>query len=320
MTDLLREIPENPIPQGLQSGQIKTKDGPELRYARLPASAPHGTAILLQGRNEAAEKYFETMQDLAKLGFGSVTLDWRGQGGSSRLLRNPLTGHIPSFDAYVQDLDQFFREVVLPDCRPPYHILAHSMGGLIALLASPLMSNRVQRMVLLAPLLAFKERVPQSRIHLLSKLWCSVGLGSRFLPATRNRGQLAAFAGNEATSDQSRFERNLKLAKTFPELTIGGPSAAWVRSACDAMQRVTDPAFMAANRIPTLFIAAGSDKVVSTGAIEHYARRIRSGHCLTIDGARHELLQESDIFREQAMAAFEGFAAGKMQKPAESER
>src|SRR5690554_76177 len=186
MTGLLREIPENPIPDDLQSGQLKTRDGRELRYARLSASAPHGTAILLQGRNEAAEKYVETMQDLAKLGFGSVTLDWRGQGGSSRLLRNPLTGHIPSFDTYVQDLDQFFREVVLPDCRPPYHIMAHSMGGLVALLAAPLMTNRVQRMVLLAPLIEFKERMPQKRIHLVSKLWCSVGLGAWFLPGTRN--------------------------------------------------------------------------------------------------------------------------------------
>lgn len=319
MTGLFREIPENPIPEGLFSGQIKTKDGRDLRYARLPANAPHGTAILLQGRNEAAEKYFETMQDLAKLGFGSVTLDWRGQGASSRLLRNPLTGHVPSFDAYVQDLDQFFREVVLPDCRPPYHILAHSMGGLIALLASPLMINRVQRMVLLAPLLQFQERMPQNRIHLLSRICCSMGFGSRFFPGTRNRGQLVAFAGNQATSDQRRYERNLKLAKTFPELTIGGPSAAWVRSACDAMRRVAEPSFMAANRIPTLFIAAGSDKVVATAAIERYARRIRSGHSLTIDGARHELLQESDIFREQALAAFKGFAAGKKEKPAQAE-
>src|SRR5690606_12093927 len=124
---------------------------------------------------------------------------------------------------------------------------------------------------------------------LLSRICCSMGFGSRFFPGTRNRGQLVAFAGNQATSDQRRYERNLKLAKTFPELTIGGPSAALVRSACDAMRRVAEPSFMAANRIPTLFIAAGSDKVVATAAIERYARRIRSGHSLTIDGARHEL-------------------------------
>ena len=49
------------------------------------------------------------------------------------------------------DLDQFFEEIVLPDCRGPYYILAHSTGSLIALLAAPSMVNRVRRMVLVAP-------------------------------------------------------------------------------------------------------------------------------------------------------------------------
>jgi len=312
----LRAIPANPMPEGIHSGYLTAKDGRALRYARMAASAPHGTAILLQGRNEAAEKYFETMGDLAKLGFASATFDWRGQGGSDRLLRNPLAGHVNKFDSYASDLDQFFRDVILPDCRPPYSILAHSMGGLVALLASPLLTNRVQRMVLLAPLLEFKEQMSQNRIRAVSTLWCAFGMGSRFLPGTRSRGQLRDFAGNQATSDSHRFERNLELAETYPELTVAGPSASWVRATCNAMRRVSDPAFMAANRIPILFLAAGSDQVVSTAAIERYARRIRSGHCLTIDGAKHELLQESDIFREQALAAFKAFVAGGSEKPA----
>ena len=53
-----------------------------------------------------------------------------------------------------RDLDQFFEEVVLPDCRGPFYVLAHSTGSLVALLAAPAMVNRVRRMVLVAPLLA----------------------------------------------------------------------------------------------------------------------------------------------------------------------
>lgn len=306
----LHVIPENPTPEGIHSGYFTARDGRSLRYARLAVPAPHGTAILLQGRNEAIEKYFETMNNLAGHGFSSVTLDWRGQGGSDHLLRNPLAGHINNFDSYVNDLDQCFREVILPDCKPPYSILAHSMGGLIALLAAPMMANRVQRMVLLAPLLEFRANMSQDRIRAIANLWYMLGMGSRFLPGTRNRCQIRDFAGNQATSDSRRFERNLALAETHPELTVSRPTAAWIRAACDAMRRVSDPAFMAANRMPVLFLAASSDQVVSTEAIERYARRIRSGHCLTIDGAKHELLQESDIFREQALAAFKAFVTG----------
>lgn len=315
MTLALREIPENPLPEGILSGSFAARDGCTIRHARVSTSGPNGTAILLQGRNESIEKYFETMADLAACGFDTATLDWRGQGGSDRLLRNPVIGHVRNFGDYVSDLDQFFREVVLPDCKPPYSILAHSMGGLIALLAIPRIANRVRRMVLAAPLIKFNETMPQKRISLLANLWTMTGLGSRHLPGTRERGKIRDFAGNQVTSDTTRFHRNLELARTYPELTVAGPSAAWVRAACRAMHHVSEPQFMAANRLPTLFLIAGSDKVVSSGAIVRYARTLRSGHCLTIDGARHELLQEADIFREQALAAFCTFAANRSEEP-----
>ena len=59
-----------------------------------------------------------------------------------------------------------------------------------------------------------------------------------------------------------------------------------------------------------LFVAAGADAVVSTPAIDDYARQMRSGSLLTIDGARHEILQEADIYREQLLAAFDAFVPG----------
>ena len=67
---------------------------------------------------------------------------------------------------------------------------------------------------------------------------------------------------------------------------------------------------MARIRIPSLIIAAGADEVVSTPAIEDYARGLRSGTALTIGGARHEILQEADIYREQFLAAFDAFIPG----------
>ena len=56
--------------------------------------------------------------------------------------------------------------------------------------------------------------------------------------------------------------------------------------------------------------AAGADEVVSTEAVAAYARRLRGGSVLMIDGARHEILQEADMFREQFFAAFDAFVPG----------
>ena len=70
--------------------------------------------MLLNGQTEFIEKYFEVIDDLRARGFSVVTMDWRGQGGSDRLLANPLKAHIADFAQYDEDLAILMREVVAP--------------------------------------------------------------------------------------------------------------------------------------------------------------------------------------------------------------
>jgi lysophospholipase len=311
MTELLHEIPENPLPDQATAGIFRAHDGKQIRYARFGAMARplKGTVIVLSGRNECIEKYFETIRDLQARGFAVATFDWRGQGRSDRLIRDGMRGHVDSFDSYVRDLEQFFDEIVLPDCRGPFYILAHSLGALIALLAAPAMANRVRRMALVAPFLELKKLPLSMRwIRRLTAILSWIGLGNIYVGGGPR--QPRPFAGNVLTSDPHRYARTTKLYQQFPRLALGGPTAAWMHAACVAAEKVRDPEFMARIHIPSLFIAAGADAVVSTRAIEDYAIRLRSGAVLTIDGARHEILQEADIFREQALAAFDAFVPG----------
>lgn len=309
MADLLRKTPDNPVPEGAVAGMMTAGDGVRIRHAHFPLPGGEGgTAIILPGRNECIEKYFETVGDLAARGFAAVTLDWRGQGGSDRLLRDPRRGHVDSFDDYVADLDQFFREIVLPDCRPPFTVLGHSMGGLIALLAAPDLASRVERMVLLAPLLSLREPRAPFAAKLLANLYFAIGLGARPMPGGGRRGSEGGFEHNRVTSDPRRHARNQALFREHPELGVELLTAGWLRAAIIAMERVSAPDFMARIRLPVLFLAAGADRVVSTPAIERYARGLRAARALTIDGAQHEILQEIDLYREQALAAFTAFA------------
>jgi lysophospholipase len=157
MTDVFNLIPSNPLPEKATGGYFAGFDGKKLRYGRFPAVARplKGTVIVLSGRNECIEKYFETARNLSERGFTTATFDWRGQGDSERLLRDRQRGHVRDFSDYVKDLDRFFEEVVLPDCRGPYYVLGHSTGSLIALLATPSLINRVRRMVLVAPFFTY---------------------------------------------------------------------------------------------------------------------------------------------------------------------
>src|SRR3954452_8078529 len=110
----LVSIPTNPVPDDVVMGMLKTPDGVLLRYARwAPPAGRKGTVCVFCGRAEFMEKYFETVRDLRARGFAVAALDWRGQGGSQRLIGDPRKGYVRRFSDYDIDLATFMREIVL---------------------------------------------------------------------------------------------------------------------------------------------------------------------------------------------------------------
>src|SRR5262249_13233153 len=106
--------------------------GVRLRAARFDADAPAAICLLLNGQTEFIEKYFEVIDELRGRGFSVVTFDWRGQGGSDRLLPDPRKAHIADFADYDRDLEAVLRQTVMPlsaEHGLAVIAMAHSMGG-----------------------------------------------------------------------------------------------------------------------------------------------------------------------------------------------
>lgn len=316
--DRLIAMPRNPIPTGAVVGRIEGHDGVGLRVARWPAALRErqGTVCLFGGRTEFIEKYLETIADLRRRGFAVATMDWRGQGGSDRLLKDTRKGHVEDFADYEADLEVFMREVVLPDCPPPYYALAHSMGGAVLLRAARSKDCWFDRMVLTAPMLGLAELpVPESVLAAIAEAAVFLGLGDLYVPGTRADPQSEADAQSSLlTSDPRRLERNRAILALAPELAVGGPTIGWLRAALATMRLLAGDDFPAAVQVPVLMLAAGNDRIVRNDAIERLAVQLKVGEHIVIAGARHELLQERDIIREQVWAAFDAFTPGSSPK------
>ena len=309
----LVSIPVNPMPEGGVVGTFKTPDGAEIRFARwMPTTGRKGTVCLLQGRAEFIEKYYEVVSDLRSRGFAVACLDWRGQGMSHRALADPRKGHVRRFSDYDRDLETFIKEVVLPDCPPPYFALAHSMGGAILLRACHEGRRWFDRLVMSAPMIGLPRhsllRIAPFALRTLNVL----GRGTAYIPVrgpdptpTRHN-----FLGNTLTSDPVRYARNVAVIEAEPLLALGRPTIAWADAAMRAMKRFESPSFPASLRQPVLLVAAGSDEVVSTPAIESFASNLLAGAHIILPGSKHEILQEQDQYRAQFWAAFDAFVPG----------
>lgn len=309
----LIETPYNPAPPDPKSGLLEVEVGIFLRYAywRLQPSGSKGTIILLQGRGEFIEKNFETVNDLLEKGFDVLCFDWRGQGGSSRLIKNRNAGYIDSFEEYVTDLKAVINQVGLPDCRAPLFVLSHSTGSLVALLSAPQIANKIDRMVLCAPLIGLNtRRFPERHVKWLAGAFAALGMGEVLFNRSTRYDENSRFGYDALTSCPERFDRTQRFARDHPELCIGGATASWIFAACRAMEEVRHPDFHDTVNIPLLVVNAGMDRVVNNIVSERLIHKMRVGSTLTIDGARHEIWHERDVYREQMLAAVGAFLPG----------
>jgi lysophospholipase len=308
----LVSIPANPVPDDVVTGALKTPDGVTLRFARFaPPPGRKGTVVLLQGRAEYIEKYFETVRDLRGRGFAVATFDWRGQGLSDRALADRNKGYVRNFSEYATDLQTFMEQVVLPDCPPPIFALAHSMAGAIAIRACHDGSRWFDRVVLSAPMIALRSTRFVNMASPLVRVLRFFGQGGAYIPSgdSSARGK-QEFIGNVLTSDPVRYARNAAVLEEEPALGLGAPTYAWTDSAFRLMRQFESPNYAGEIRQPILMVAAGRDDVVSTPAIEMFGRNLLAGRHLILAGSRHEILQEQDHYRNQFWAAFDAFVPG----------
>jgi lysophospholipase len=316
-------ITRNPVPSGATPGYFTARDGISIRFARWDTTAERrlGTVCLFQGRTEFIEKYFETITDLRRRGFAVATMDWRGQGGSSRLLKNPAKGHAETFAHHDDDVQRFMKEIVLPDCPPPYYCLAHSMGGHLVLRLAQTKVCWWDRIVLSAPMIHFAGSDRGNSVRCtISEAAALFGLGDAFIPGGKpDVWEANSFEGNKLTSDRLRYERAQEVVQAAPYLGIGSPTLGWVAAACASIGTINSRVFMETIKVPILIVAAGNDQIVSTPAIERFASRLKNCTRIVLAGSRHEILQERDQLREQFWAAFDAYIPGSSTSPRSSE-
>ena len=307
----LFETPENRLPPGAIVHRVKTLDGVALRALTAPGTAssvPRGTVVVLNGRGDFIERYFETMRDLQGRGFHVAGLDWRGQGGSERLLKDRSRGHIRSYRQYDEDLRAFMEGVVLKNCPGPYYALAHSTGGHI-LLRNLLHRRWFAKAIVTAPLLGlnFGNWSP-SLAYLLSSMALAVGIGSAFLPGFKKGPVLfETFEGNPLSSDEKRWARDLHTMHERPELAVGGPTYSWLNATIRSLRELHGRKYRGGLACPVMVVLAGKERVVDNKAAHRFIESVPGVSHVTINSSLHEILLETDVVRSQCLAVVDSY-------------
>ena len=311
--EALVSIRLNPVPAGLVSGVFRARDGLGLRYAlSVPHGSCRGTVVLLLGRADFIEKYFETIADLQGRGFAVATLDWRGQGGSERLHPDATRNHGDSFGDHALDLEDFVVGIVRRHMPAPYIGFAHSMGAAVLLHALARKPALFDRAVLTAPMIEISPSLKPPGAAMMARICAMAGLGTRVIPGSPAKEQaVVSFpVDNVLSSDPERFLRSYHILAAGPHLGVGRPTIGWLDAAFQAMAAFRSDSVLQHISLPVLTVAGSSDRVTETRAAISMTERLAHGQAIVLDRCRHDVLMERDSVRDRFWAAFDGFVGG----------
>lgn len=279
-------------------------DGAKLRYGALERhAAPAANLVIAAGLSEFAEKYFETARIFTRMGCNVYTMDWRGQGGSERYLRDRFKRHSLGFDRDSRDLTQFVTTIVPGNA--PKILLSHSMGALPALLALRERPSLFRAAAMIAPLLGF-ERPPAKGLEpLLAMLPLRPLWAERYIP---NGGpwQPRCAPGKinppqDFSSDPVRMRLHDAWMTANPGLQVGDPTLGWVIHAARAMMALRRPGILENIRTPILIFTAGQEKIISNKAVFEASARLPAAQSRHIPAAEHEIWMERADLRRPAL-------------------
>ena len=118
------------------------------------------------------------------------------------------------------------------------------------------------------------------------------------------------FNSNFVTHDERRYRFTEEWYAADPRLTLGGPTLGWGRQAIRSMTAALAPGYLERIELPLLLISAGQDQLIDSKTHEPVVARLKHGEHLTIAGARHEVMMETDDLRALFWEAFDRLAKG----------
>lgn len=298
------------IPAHARETMWNAADGWPIRRIDFPAicdlpDAPRGALLFLPGRGDHYEKYLETLDQFARQGWNVTAVDWRGQGGSGRLLADPNIGYIDDFSTWVSDL-KFFWAKWSVEKAGPHVVVAHSMGGHLVMRALAEHAIVPDAVALSAPMLGIDTMgLPYALHHAIAKLFCRLGDPDRAAWKEGEKpGSPLDLRSKILTHDADRYEDEVFWWQARPGVRLGPPSWHWVERAIASTRQLNESGALEAITCPVLMLATRADRLVDTRRIERDAKRLPNCELLLFGKeAAHELLREADPVRDQCIDA-----------------
>lgn len=312
-------------PPGWRWHKFTTSGGYKIRYGSVHPKSGIADAVVvcLPGFRDFAEQYLELAHNMLERNMAFWVIDWHGQGASDRFLKNRHKRHSAGYDRDIKDLHELVDGYILPSAvhpdvgRLPLVMLGHSMGGHLGLrfLHDCNVSSKGKQAFSAGAFCAPMFGVNPIESMPLTLTWFLTGLmsllptayvpkyGRNWAPGYRDVPELAGkFSHDKIRSllQDAWFNKN-------PDLQVGGPTNRWLFETVKSCLKLNSPRYLKDINVPVLIEMAGNDRIVSNRLTQLAAMSLPSVTLSEVSGAEHEILMESDGYRQKFLDHFFSF-------------
>ena len=238
---------EKSFTETIIDGEIEFLEGSnrhKIAFKKLAYPKSNKSIVFVHGTGENMQRYIHVAKYFYFEGFNVYLYDQRGHGYSGRFTDSSIKIHTDSFERQVEDLSFMVNMAVegLKDNR--VYLVAHSMGGLIALRYLELFPDAVSKAVITAPMLKMATPFPESMSYYIASGACSIGKCSDWVMGQNpDNVKNATYLELKETHNEKLHLDYLKAIEEDPEhRKTWGVTYGWVKDAMDLAYKTRDDA------------------------------------------------------------------------------
>lgn len=284
----MAEIVEPFLEKIREDGYFNTKDGNKIHFEAHTIKNAKGNIVLSHGFTESAEKFREMAYYFINNGYNTFALDHRGHGYSSRLPGKTETVRLNKFSDYIDDLNLFVNDIVIPRGNGlPMYLFGHSMGGGIAARYIQVYTDVFEKVILSSPMICAQTGAPVPMAKVIMNATSSLGLKNVSVPFMCKFKPNATYEKSSDTS-KARFEYYLNKKRLDPHYRTAGPTFNWVNEALKLTDLLLDDGNCARISAKVLIFQPEQDAKVISSYQDVFARKVRDAEIVHIANSKHE--------------------------------
>jgi lysophospholipase len=295
---------------GFDTYFVKHADGSKIRVGVFKTQKKHTkTVVICPGRASFIEKNEIAATEFDKLGFNVYVIDWRGHGGSDRLIQHAQKVFIQSYDQYVDDIKKTI-ESIPSSKRKNICLYGGSMGGhIVVRFLEKHPEQKIKAAILIAPMFDVKTQpfpkfIAKAIAWVKTKMGCD---GSYCYGFGNFNPKRDIFEKNKNTHNKDVFEKQKKVTTDHPQFITGGPTFGWLYSTFESIDEVNNCKALKGIKTPIFIAYADQDRFVDNSNVENIEKCLQKVDTKLYHNSYHHIMHETVDIQQKLVQDIKNF-------------